>query len=591
VGSIPITRSISRNRHAGTQMKSLLWFGVCLLIASVRCLAAQPETETLASSLAARFAFNRLFGTNACTAESFTKITSDSGRMAIAENYALQDGNVRIEIGSSQFKHAGLSQVDAYIYRFDKVTISRPDLRLCYTIFPQLKAYLLESAPTNSTVNNELPTVRMEDRGEEDAEGHACVKRLAVLTAPSGRDREVLCWFARDLKYFPIRIKSKKENQLETTTFRNIKFARLDHSLFEPPRDFTLCRDRKELMKRWDEMELGAPVISNKTYFVEESIAALIKFTMRSGSNRPISSNAASAFALGSSPIPAVQIALGSKETSLVSIFSVSQVNSNDLFFAQIDQNTRGGTVWLTSPQGKLRAAILTSTHEAARIVPVDRQEQAYEEVRAAFFLASEPPLWEDAPHPLHVAAGFGELSDVEAILKRDEKAINSLDEMEDTPLNCAVVQEREEIADFLLAHGADPNIPNRNGLTPLAQASSRGKAAGLGLAKLLLAHGAQTNPTNQTEFKIPPLEWAISSDNLEVVNLLLAHGASVKSANPNGYTPLHTAANRGDLEIAEALIQHGADVNVANKNGETPLMVTKSPKIAAFLRQHGARE
>src|SRR5262245_8218554 len=121
-------------------MKSMLLFGLCLLISIPRNLAAQVKPEGPASALGVRFALNRLFGSNACTAESFTKITSDSGRMAIAENFALLDGNVRIEMGSSQFTNAGLSQVDAYQYGLDKVTIFRPDLRLFYTIFPQLKA-------------------------------------------------------------------------------------------------------------------------------------------------------------------------------------------------------------------------------------------------------------------------------------------------------------------------------------------------------------------------------------------------------------------------------------------------------------------
>src|SRR2546428_48019 len=108
-------------------MKVMLLLGLCLLISGPRYFAAQVEPESPASSLAARFALNRLFGSNACTAESFTKITSDNGRMAIAENFALLDRSVRIELGSSQFKNAGLSQVDAYQYGLDKVTIFRPD--------------------------------------------------------------------------------------------------------------------------------------------------------------------------------------------------------------------------------------------------------------------------------------------------------------------------------------------------------------------------------------------------------------------------------------------------------------------------------
>ena len=572
-------------------MKPMVAFCVCLVISLSRNLSAQEEAVSPESGLAMRFALNQLFGTNACTAESFSQTTSDTGRMSVAENFALLDGNVRIETGSSQFKNAGLSQVDAHIYGLDKIMIFRPDLRLCYIIYPQLKAYLVARTSTNST-GMELPTLRMEERGDEEVEGHPCVKRLAVLTGASGRKREILCWLARDLKYFPIRIRFTEENHLETTTYRNIRFARTDHSLFEPPRDFTLCADMEELMKRLEKMELGAPTITNTTYGVEENMAALVKFALHSGTSRPVSSNTARAFGLGTDPIPATQFAFGSKENPLVIMFGISQVNSNDLFFAQIDQSTRGGTVWLTSPNGKLRGAILTSTNGPPKTVPIESQEQKYEEVRTAFFSISAPPPWEDAPHPLHVAAKFGELSDVEGILKRDEKAINSLDEMGDTPLNCAVVQEQTEIADFLLAHGADPNIPNRNGQTPLEQASSRGKEAGLALAKLLLAHGAQTNPTNKAEFRTPPLEWAVTSGNLELVNLLLAHGASVGSATTNDRTPLHIAAGRGELEIAETLLKHGAEVNATFAGGITPLHEAADGgfvEVAEFLLSHGA--
>src|SRR5436190_19499723 len=109
-------------------MKWMLLFGVGLLFTLPRGLAAPAEPESPASNLAVRFALNRLFGSNACTAESFSRVNSDSGRMAIAENFALLDGNVRIEIGGSQFKDAHLSQVDAFHYGLDKVTIFRPDL-------------------------------------------------------------------------------------------------------------------------------------------------------------------------------------------------------------------------------------------------------------------------------------------------------------------------------------------------------------------------------------------------------------------------------------------------------------------------------
>jgi ankyrin repeat protein len=580
------------NHYFGIQMKSTVLIVLCLHLSFSGNIFAQNRSENPAPGLAVRFAFNKLFGTNACTADSFTKIASDSGRMAIAENFALLDGNVRVETGSSQFTGVGLSQVDAYQYGLDKVQIFRPDLRLCYTIFPQLKAYVVTRGSTNLDAPRELSVVRMEELGDGAVEGHACAKRLAIISDSSGKKQEVLCWLARDLKNFPVRMRFKQGDQVETTTYRSIRFARPDRSLFTPPRDFTLCRDMEELMARLEKQEPSAPMITNTTYYFEESMTVLIKFTLRLGANRPVSSNTANAFKLGNASIPATQIALGSKQDPVVRMFGVSQLDSNDLFFAQINRTTRSGTIWLASPMGKLRGAILTSTNGPPKTVSIENQEEGYNQVRAAFFAVSEPPPWEDAAHPVHSAASFGTVADVEEILKRDEQAINSLDEMGDTPLNRAVVQEHEDIADFLLAHGADPNIPNRNGQTPLEQASSRGKATGLALAKLLLAHGAQVNPTNETEFRIPPLEWAVSSDNLELVNVLLTHGASLKSATTNGDTPLHTAAGRGDLEIAESLLSHGADPNATIIGGTTPLHEAAeggSVEIAKLLVAHGA--
>jgi ankyrin repeat protein len=570
-------------------VKSILLFGLCAVLSIPICLAAEEEPESPEAGLAVRFVFNGIFGTNACTAESLAKTTSDAGRMTFAENFALLDGKVRIELGSSQFKDAHLSQVDAYQYGLDKVTIFRPDLRLCYTIFPQLKAYVVEREPTNTTASAGPPMLRMEDQGQAELGGHPCVKRLAVIANSAGAKHQVLCWLARDLKYFPVRTQFTEENRLEITTYRNIRFARPDPHLFEPPSDYKLCRDMEEVMNRVDKM--GAPTISNSTFAVEESMETLVKFTLRSGTNRPVGSNTANAFGLGTAPIPAMQIALGSKENPLIGMFGISRVNSNDLFFAQIDRNTRSGTVWLTSPAGKLRGAVSTSTN-GAKAISLDGQEDKYEQVRAAFFLVSEPPVWEDAPHPLHKAAEFGELSDVEGILKVNGKLLNSVDEMGDTPLNCAVVQEREDVVEFLLAHGADPNIPDRNGLTPLEQACSRDKAVGLALASLLLAKGAQINPTNETEFSTSPLEWAVTSDNPELVNFLLERGASVKPAKADSETPLHTAASRGNLEITEALIKHGADVNASFAGGLTPLHEAAEGgyvEVAKLLLSRGA--
>lgn len=86
----------------------------------------------------------------------------------------------------------------------------------------------------------------------------------------------------------------------------------------------------------------------------------------------------------------------------------------------------------------------------------------------------------------------------------------------------------------FMLSRGADANVANREGLTPLLQA-----------AQLGFAEGAQT---------------------------LLAGGARVNASGPSGETPLHIAVQRRDLAMVRLLIAAGADPDLQdNITGQSP--------------------
>lgn len=56
-----------------------------------------------------------------------------------------------------------------------------------------------------------------------------------------------------------------------------------------------------------------------------------------------------------------------------------------------------------------------------------------------------------------------------------------------------------------------------------------------------------------------PPLWCAAAAGHLDVVKLLIAHGASVNSTTRTNSTPLRAACFDGHLEIVKYLILHGA--------------------------------
>ncbi len=80
--------------------------------------------------------------------------------------------------------------------------------------------------------------------------------------------------------------------------------------------------------------------------------------------------------------------------------------------------------------------------------------------------------------------------------------------------------------------------------------------------AALLATHGAP----------IDPLIEAIESSNEERVRELLAGGASVRSRDDAGNTPLHYIARRCNGDLVELLITKGADPNARNDRKRTPL-------------------
>lgn len=92
-----------------------------------------------------------------------------------------------------------------------------------------------------------------------------------------------------------------------------------------------------------------------------------------------------------------------------------------------------------------------------------------------------------------------------------------------------------------------------------------------LEIIKLLLKHGAKLNSTNYDGSYA--LHGAAINGNKDIVKFLLKIGSNVNEYDESGITALHSAAYHGMYEILELLIENGADFDVKPGDSEmTPL-------------------
>lgn len=159
----------------------------------------------------------------------------------------------------------------------------------------------------------------------------------------------------------------------------------------------------------------------------------------------------------------------------------------------------------------------------------------------------------------LDEATGLNETARVQEILRSQPAAANAYFEDGGTPLALAAYLNRKAIAELLLDHGAEinalslyelPNIPRNAAL----HAAIAGKA--WETAQLLVERGADVNLADSIGGT--PLHNAASRNHPDTIRLLLSKGAEVNRRNKAGHTPLALAVARGYGEAAECLREFG---------------------------------
>jgi len=177
------------------------------------------------------------------------------------------------------------------------------------------------------------------------------------------------------------------------------------------------------------------------------------------------------------------------------------------------------------------------------------------------FLLAFLLPMIAHAQSPLDreliAAAERGDLTSVQRLIKAGAN-VNAKDEKQDSAFLVASARGRTEVVKATLAAGADLKSTNRYGGTGLIPACHYGH---LETVKVLLTTKIDVNHVNNLGWTAL-LEAVILGNggpiHVEIVRLLLAHGADPKIADRDGVTALQHARARNLTRIAEMLAKAG---------------------------------
>lgn len=204
---------------------------------------------------------------------------------------------------------------------------------------------------------------------------------------------------------------------------------------------------------------------------------------------------------------------------------------------------------------------------------------------------------------------------DIAELLVASGADVNAMDRLEFTPLYCAVGSGQEEMTRMLLHAGANPD--QKEGIclsTPLLVAINMNYER---IAKMLVDGGADLwsedlfgehalsismrdehltmldyllskgIDVNQRDNRMGPLlHSAVARSSHRAITRLIDEGANVNGQNDWGLTPLMFAAWQGDEKLVKLFLDAGADTSLKDHNGLTALDRAKTDEVKRLLQE-----
>ena len=209
-----------------------------------------PPTPRMDKAMAKLFGEHKNF-----SADMLMENKTARGVLSMPGKMAFSEGKSRLEMDMTKIKGGemppGAAEQMKQMGMGEMVSISRPDKKESYLIYPGLKSYV--AVPTEEGAEPKAAAaegdVKRTEIGKETVDGRECTKYKVMVKDDAGKEQEFTVWAAQDLKGFPVKMETMNEGMPTTMTYKNMSFSKPEQSLFEVPSDFKRYADMGTMMQ------------------------------------------------------------------------------------------------------------------------------------------------------------------------------------------------------------------------------------------------------------------------------------------------------------------------------------------------------